>query len=71
MTTYRARITRPISYRTDAGRAQTIPIGPCLVQSIDGRSMDIVWGARGQSSVALTVDVIEAAEDNGNLVLLD
>jgi hypothetical protein len=36
-----------------------------------GRSIDIIWGARGQSSVALPVEEIKAAQDQGHLVLLD
>jgi hypothetical protein len=36
-----------------------------------GRSIDVIWGSRGQSSVALTLDAIKAARDEGHLVLLD
>ena len=68
---HRARITGPVSYRTGTGRKQNIPIGPCLVESSCGRSVDIIWGSRGQSSVALPVDEIEAARHQGHLVLLD
>ena len=60
--------------RADTGngcRRQNIPIGPCLVESLGGRSIDIIWGARGQSSVALPAEEIEAAQDHGHLVLLD
>lgn len=71
ITTHRARITGPISYRAGTGRKQNIPIGPCLVESIGGQSIDIIWGVRGQNSVALPVDEIEAAQDHGHLVLLD
>ncbi len=71
MTTHRARVTGPISYVGGAGRRQTIPIGPCLVEALGGRSIDIIWGARGQKSVALPVEEIEAAQDHGRLVLLD
>lgn len=71
LTTRRARITGPVSYRCGNGRKLNIPIGPCLVESLGGRSIDIVWGARGQSSVALPVEEIEAAQDRGHLVLLD
>ena len=46
-------------------------IGPCLVESLGGRSIDIVWGTRGQSSVALPIEEIEAARNDGHLVLLD
>ena len=71
ITTHRARIVGPVTYRAGTGRRQNIPIGPCLVESIGGRSIDIVWGTRGQSSVALPVEEIEAAQDHGHLVLLD
>jgi len=71
ITTHRARITGPVSYRAGTGRKQNIPIGPCMVESMGGRSVEIVWGARGQSSVALPVEEIEAAQEHGHLVLLD
>jgi hypothetical protein len=71
ITLHRARVTGPISYRSGTGRKQNIPIGPCLVESLGGRSIDIIWGARGQSSVALPVEEIEAARHQGYLVLLD
>lgn len=45
--------------------------GPCPVESLGGRSIDIVWGTRGQSRVALPVEEIEAARNDGHLVLLD
>jgi len=66
-----ARITGPVSYRAGTGRKQSIPIGPCLVESIGGPSIDIIWGARGQSSVALPVKEIEAAQHHGHLVFLE
>ena len=71
ITTRRARIVGPVSYRAGSGRKQNIPIGPCLVEGIGGRSIDIVWGARGQSCVALPIEEIQAAQDKGHLVLLD
>lgn len=71
ITTHRARITGPVFYRSGTGRKQNIPIGPCLVESIGGRSIDVVWGALGQNSVALPVEEINAAQDHGHLVLLD
>ncbi len=71
ITTHRARITGPIAYRAGTGRKQNIPIGPCLVESLGGRSIDIIWGERGQSSVALPIEEIEAAQDQGHLLLLD
>ncbi len=71
ITTHRARITGPVSYRSASGRKQNIPIGPCLVESRGVRLIDIIWGTRGQSSVALPVEEVEAAQDHGHLVLLD
>jgi hypothetical protein len=71
ITTHWARITGPISYLSDGGQRQNIPIGPCLVEGLGGRSIDIIWGARGQSSAALPIEEIEAAQDHGHLVLLD
>lgn len=71
MRTHRARITGPISYQTGSGRKQNIPIGPCLVESLGGQEIDIIWGTRGQSCVALPIEEIEAAQDHGHLVLLD
>jgi len=71
LTTHHARITGPVPYRAGTGRKQNIPIGPCLVEHVGGQSIDIIWGARGQSCVALPVEEIEAAQDHGHLVLLD
>jgi hypothetical protein len=68
---HQARVTGPISYLTSGGKRSQIPIGPCLVEQIDGQSVDIIWGARGRSSAALPLAEIEAAEDHGNLVVLD
>lgn len=70
-TTHHARITGPVSYRAGSGCQQHIPVGPCLLESLGGRSIDIIWGARGQSSVALTIEQFKAARDQGHLVLLD
>ncbi len=69
--THRARITGPVTYQSGSGRKQHIPIGPCLVEGSGGQLIDIIWGARGQSSVALPVEEIEAAQTHGHLVLLD
>lgn len=71
ITTHCARITGPVSYLSGKGRRQHIPIGPCLVESLGGRSIDIIWGAHGQRSVELPIEEIQAARDRGHLVLLD
>ena len=71
MSTQSARITGPIPYRSAGGQAQNIPLGPCLVERLDDRVIDIIWGADGQRSAALPLEEVESAEQQGNLVLLD
>jgi hypothetical protein len=71
ITTHLARVIGPISYLGPGGQLQYIPVGPCLVQSESVAAVDIVWGSLGQSSTALPRDVIEAARNEGQLVLLD
>jgi len=71
LTTHSARIVGAVSYRSDSGALQSIPTGPCLVESLNGRLIDIIWGALGQNSVALPIEVIKAAHDDGHLILLD
>jgi len=71
ITTHTARITGPVSYRAASGRTVNIPLGPCVVESMDGPLTDIVWGSRGQSCVALPSEAVQAAKDQGHLVLLD
>lgn len=71
ITTHFARITGPVTYLSGSGRRQNIPIGPCLVERLGGRSIDIIWGAHGRRSVTLPLEEIEAAQDHGHLVLLD
>lgn len=70
-TSQRARIVGPVAYRSGSGRMQNIPIGPCLVEAFGGPSVDVIWGKRGQSSVALSVEALQSARDEGRLVLLD
>ena len=70
-TTHSARVTGPLPYAKSDGKTGNIPIGPCLIEQIDDRLVDIIWGGRGQSSAALPVEDIKAAADLGNLVLLD
>lgn len=70
-TTHSARITGPLAYFGEGGRQQSIPLGPCLVEQGDGPLVDIVWGARGENSAALPIEVMTSAEVSGNLVLLD
>jgi len=69
--THHARITGQVHYTNGGGVLHRIPLGPCLLESADGRVVCIVWGAKGQRSVALPVEEIRAARDRGHLVLLD
>ena len=71
ISTHPARITGPVAYVASDGRKVNIPLGPCMVEHIDGPLPDIVWGSRGQSSAALPSEAVQAAQDQGHLVLLD
>jgi hypothetical protein len=71
ITTHTARIIGPVPYLASGGKISNIPVGPCLVERIDGHSVDIIWGAQGQSCAALPLGEVEAAEGQGHLVLLD
>ena len=71
MTTQSARITGPVSYKMENGEAHDIPLGPCLIERLDDRLVDIIWGSQGQSSAALPLDEVESAREHGNLLLLD
>ena len=62
-----ARITGPVAYVNGGGRKQHIPLGPCLVENLDDRLVDVIWGKRGQSSVAIPIEAIEAARTQGHL----
>ena len=70
-TTHNARVTTPLPYVSLGGRMQNIPIGPVLIESSDERSADIVWGSDGQNFVSLPIEVLETAQNDGKLVLLD
>jgi hypothetical protein len=66
-----ARITGPVTYLAANGRQAKIPLGPCVIEHMGGPLTDFVWGSRGQSSVALPSEAVQAAQDLGHLVLLD
>lgn len=70
-TTHIGRITGPVHYLGAGGKDASIPLGPCLVEQLDGRLVDIHWGDVGDQTAALTFKALEAAEDCGNLVILD
>ena len=69
--THSARITGPVPYQAANGTRHHIPLGPCLVEQLDDRLVDIIWGASGQRSTALPVAEVEAAQGTGSLILLD
>ena len=71
ITTHSARITVPVTYATSDGKKSSIPAGPCLLEQIDAQLVDIIWGPLGQSSAALPVEDVQAAAEQGHLVLLD
>lgn len=66
-----ARITGPVPYTSASGHAHNIPLGPCLIERLDDRLIDIIWGANGQRSAALPLEDVASAERQGNLLLLD
>ena len=65
-----ARITGPVSYLGGGGRKQDIPLGPCMVENLGDRFVDVIWGSRGQSSVAIPIEEIEAAQTRGHLEII-
>jgi len=70
-TTHCGRITGPVNYPGAGGRQAFIPLGPCLVEQLDGRLVDIYWGETGDETAALTFEALESAEDHGHLIVLD
>lgn len=71
VTLHRGRVVGPLPYRTRGGRAQHVPVGPCLVECCAAQATAIVWGDRGQHSAALPFGALDAAQDQGHLILLD
>ena len=71
ITTHSARVTRSLPFATPDGEKGSIPPGPCLIEQIDARLVDIIWGARGQSSALLPVEDVQEAARSGQLELLD
>lgn len=70
-TTHSGRITGPVHYLRAGGDDAVIPLGPCLVEQLDGHSVDIFWGESGDKTAVLSFEALEAAEDSGHLVVLD
>jgi hypothetical protein len=64
------RIVGPVLYVKAGGKRVNIPLGPCLIEPIDGQRVDVIWGASGQLSAILSMKDIETATSSGHLVLL-
>jgi hypothetical protein len=71
LTMHSARIMGPVPYTGRNGRQVNIPLGPCLVEQLDGCLVDIIWGASGQRSAELPLKDMATATERGHLVLLD
>jgi hypothetical protein len=69
--THTARIVDPIAYTDARGQRSAIPIGPCLVEELEAKSLEVFWGASGEQSALLPADEVEQAEASGKLLLLD
>lgn len=70
-TIHHARILGPVPYLSGNGKRGNIPLGPCLVEQIDGHLIDVIWGSSGQKSTELPLEDLAAAAEHGHLVLLD
>jgi len=66
-----ARVVGPVPYLKDGGKRVHIPLGPCLIEPVDGQRFDVIWGASGQRSAMLSMQDLETATSSGHLVLLE
>jgi hypothetical protein len=69
--TYAARIVGPITFTDAFGAQASVPAGPCLIEHMNGKLFDVVWGRSGQKSARLTIDELETAVASGDVVLVD
>lgn len=65
-----ARIAGPVQYAA-GGRTRDLPLGPCLMERVDDRRVDIIWGERGEHSAEVPITEIKRAADDGDLLLVD
>jgi hypothetical protein len=65
-----ARVAGPIRYASE-GAPHELPRGPCLVERIDDRHVDIIWGESGEHCAEVPVSEIMRATDHGDLVLIN
>lgn len=68
-TTHSGRITGPVSLFRGRGSRRSHSL--CLVEQVDGRSVDIFWSESGDKTAAMSFEALEAAEEDGPLILLD
>lgn len=64
------RVVGAVPYIQSGGKQADIPLGPCLVESIAGERVDVIWGASGQRSAVLSRHDLKAATSSGRLALL-
>ena len=64
-----ARIEGPVRCVTGGSRLE-LPQGPCLMEHVDNRRVDIVWGDRGEHSAQVLISEIRRASDSGDFVVL-
>lgn len=69
--THSARVIDPIEFVAPNGRKRKIPVGPCLVEELEGDLVDLIWGPTGERSAVLPSTEAERAERDGKLVMLD
>ncbi len=69
--THSARVTDPISFVAVDGHQHTIPVGPCLIEELEGDCIDIIWGRAGEKSAVMPTTEAASAERQGKLVMLD
>jgi hypothetical protein len=71
ITLHSARITGPVTYADAGGMTGKIPVGPCLLEYLDGQSVEVVWGNCGENCAHLARQEFQSAKDVGCLVMLD
>jgi hypothetical protein len=64
-----ARIAGPVQYGA-TGATHELPRGPCLVERVDDRRVDVIWGDSGEHSAEVLVSEIKRAADRGDFVLI-
>jgi hypothetical protein len=66
-----ARIAGPVSFEAAGGTIRDLPLGPCLIERLDPKRAEIIWGTAGEYSAVLPLEALVSAERRGSLVLLN